>query len=131
MKSARKWRGVAAVVLLLGMGNPLQAAQARFHYVPADANGTMVLQGSSSMAVVGGLLPCPVPPRPNCMMAFRHPRTGQLVRVPLAFPVGTPNIEHRGTDWIIYNYGSYTVGVQFLADGSVDVLYNSGFLRAL
>jgi hypothetical protein len=45
-------------------------------------------------------------------------------------PEGTPRIEHV---WrrIVYNYGSYTVAVLFLPDGSVDVIYNSGLLRGL
>jgi hypothetical protein len=52
------------------------------------------------------------------------------VVVPLALPCGTPVIEHvwRRT---VYNYGSYTVEVRFLPDGSVDVMYDSGLLRAL
>ena len=52
------------------------------------------------------------------------------ITVPLSFPEGTPRIEHRA-DRVIYNYGSYTVEVHFLPDGSVDVVYNSGLRRAL
>jgi hypothetical protein len=45
-------------------------------------------------------------------------------------PDGTPTIEHvwRG---IVYDYGSYTVEVQFQSDGGVDVIYNSGLLRRI
>jgi hypothetical protein len=50
--------------------------------------------------------------------------------VPLALPEGTPNMEYR-TNRILYNYGSYSVAVHFLADGSVDVVYDSGFFRKL
>jgi hypothetical protein len=32
------------------------------------------------------------------------------------------------TNRVVYNYGSYTVEVQFLPDGSANVVYNSGLL---
>ena len=51
-----------------------------------------------------------------------------MVTVPVALPQGTPNIEYLARR-VVYNYGSYTVSVLFLADGSVDVIYNSGFAR--
>jgi hypothetical protein len=63
------------------------------------------------------------------MVTFCHPYTHSNVAVPLALPEGTPNILH-GPDRITFNYGSYAVRVRFLADGSVDVVYDSGFLRA-
>jgi hypothetical protein len=69
-------------------------------------------------------------PTPTCVLTFTHPCTGQAVAVPLYLPAGTPNIEHVYRR-IVYNYGSYTVEVRFLPDGSVDVIYNSGLLRAL
>jgi hypothetical protein len=50
------------------------------------------------------------------------------VTVPLCLPEGTPRVEHV-RDRIVYNYGSYTVEVRFLPDGSVDVLYSSGLFR--
>jgi hypothetical protein len=59
-----------------------------------------------------------------------HPCTGQAVSVPLALPCDTPVIQHVRNS-TVYNYGSYTVEVRFLADGSVDVIYNSGLLRAV
>jgi hypothetical protein len=52
------------------------------------------------------------------------------VIVPLALPEGIPVIEHRNGR-VIYNYGTYTVETVFLPDGTVDVVYNSGLLRAL
>jgi hypothetical protein len=64
-------------------------------------------------------------PRPAYFITYRHPFTGQCVTVPVALPEGTPRIEHRGCR-IIYNYGSYTVEVAFVPDGTVDVIYNSG-----
>jgi hypothetical protein len=69
-------------------------------------------------------------PTATCPLVFTHPCTGEQVRVPVALPAGTPRIEHV---WhrIVFNYGSYTLEVRFLPDGSVDVIYNSGLLRAL
>jgi hypothetical protein len=52
------------------------------------------------------------------------------VTVPLFLPWGTLRIEHV-RDRIVYNYGSFTTQVRFLPDGSLDVIYNNGFLRAL
>jgi hypothetical protein len=70
------------------------------------------------------------PPQPTCRVTFQHPCTGQEVTVPLALPEGTPTIEHV-RQRIVYNYGSYTVEVRFVSDGSVDVIYNSGLLRRI
>ncbi len=71
---------------------------------------------------------CP-PPRPTRLVSFRHPATGQTVTVPLALPEDTPRMEYV-SDRTIFNYGSDTVQVAFLADGTVDVIYTSGLLRA-
>jgi hypothetical protein len=79
---------------------------------------------------VFGTQPDPNPPRPTVMMTYRHPSTGQTINVPLRLPEGTPTVYHR-RDRIVYNYSGYTVQVVFVADGSVDVVYNSGFLRGL
>jgi hypothetical protein len=38
-------------------------------------------------------------------------------------------MEHRA-DRTIYDYGSYTVSVVFLPDGTVSVIYDSGLMRA-
>jgi hypothetical protein len=72
---------------------------------------------------------CELPPA-TCWVKFKHLCTGQAVTVPLALPVGTPVIQHV-RQRIVYNYGSYTVEVRFLPDGSVDVIYNSGLLRRI
>ena len=68
--------------------------------------------------------------RPNYLVTFRHAYTGQLITVPVAFPEGTPRLEYR-RNRIVYNYGSYTVEAVFNPDGSMDMVYNSGFLRPL
>lgn len=131
--------GLTALLLSLWLGCVAQAAVARFHYVPADASGKMIVPATSAYGGAGERLSwfgsvrqaCPQPPRATRMVTFRHPCTGRAVIVPLALPDGTPVIEHRGPMTVVYNYGSYTVEVDFLRDGSVDVVYNSGFLRGL
>jgi hypothetical protein len=70
------------------------------------------------------------PPHPTCKVTLKHPYTGHDVIVPLALPDGTPLIEHV-RQRVVYDYGSYTVQVQFLPDGGVDVIYNSGLLRRI
>jgi hypothetical protein len=131
----RFFGAVVVAIVLFATAGTAAAARARFHYVPADANGRMTLDAASivgpRLSLFGGAQPAEaVPPRPNRLASFRHPCTGRFVTVPLALPEGTPTIEYRGQR-VIYNYGSYTVEIQFLPDGSVDVVYNSGLLRAL
>jgi hypothetical protein len=53
-----------------------------------------------------------------------------MVRVPIAFPIGTPLLEYR-TDSVVYDYGTYSITVRFIEDGSVDVVYRSGLFRSL
>jgi hypothetical protein len=136
MWQSRIWLGalVAAAPLTFLTGTAA-AAQVRFHYVPIDACGRTALQPTGGGA--GETLrwfgrvrePTNVAPRPTHVVTFRHPYTGHNVSVPMALPQGTPRIEYARTR-IVYNYGSYTVEAQFRSDGSVDVVYNSGFLRA-
>jgi len=127
-----------AVGLLLGTGGPAAADQLRLHYVPAGPGGTAALQAqgpggpagerTSFFGIVRESSPCPL--RPNYLVTFRHAYTGQLITVPVTFPEGTPRVEYRANR-IIYNYGSYTVEAVFYPDGSLDMLYSSGFLRPL
>lgn len=122
-----------AALLLLAPAGSAWAARVRLHF------------GAEALCPPTPEAPCPSPecvewlgcfkacsqlPVPNIVKSFQHPCTGQTILVPLALPCGTPTIEHvhRRT---VYNYGSYTVEVRFLPDGSVDVIYNSGLLRAL
>jgi hypothetical protein len=124
-----------AVSLMLTLSaTPARAARVRIHY------------GHDAVCAGAQDGPCPMPedvqwfgvfkpphsevPKPNQWVSFTHPCTGKCIAVPLALPCGTPRIEHV---WhrTVYNYGSYTVEVRFLPDGSVDVMYDSGLLRAL
>jgi hypothetical protein len=123
-----------AVALLLTGASHASAAIARFHYVPNGPNGALTFVPSDPTAgeriSIFGVRADPRPPRPTTMIRYRHPGTGRTLLVPLALPPGTPRIYHR-TNRIVRDYSGYTVQVEFLADGSVDVIYNSGFLRGL
>jgi hypothetical protein len=123
----------AALFMFLASGTA-RAAVARFHYVPASNGGAMILQPATAPQagpLLGLFRASDAPaPRPNQVITFRQPFTGGPVSVPLRLAEGTPNVEYR-TNRIVYNYGSYAIEVQFLEDGSVDVIYNSGLFRAL
>jgi hypothetical protein len=119
-----KWVVVFAAVL--GTTGTAAAARVCFHYGPGEISGAPGQRtswlGAPSEPVAG--MPGPMVP-----VTFQHPFTHAPVTVPLALPPWTPTIEHV-RNRIVYNYGSYAVVVRFLPDGSVDVIYNSGLLRA-
>jgi hypothetical protein len=125
-----------AVVGLLVAGIPCaaRADQIRLHYVATNPGAPATVQPVgpgervSRFGTIREANQCPL--RANYLVTFRHVYTGQLITVPIAFPEGTPQLEHRGSR-IVYNYGSYTITAAFNPDGSVDVIYNSGFLRPL
>ena len=114
------------------------AEQVRFRFVPADANGAMKQVPIGPEKALGELkrglgartFPYPYAVQPNQMVTFRHPFNGRHVTIPLRLPADPPQMVHT-RDRIIYNYGDYTVEARFLADGAVDVVYNSGLLRPL
>jgi hypothetical protein len=120
--------------LLLATPRPAAAERVRFHFVPAAQGPATTLQpaGTGERVSWFGTVrePYNSPQRPTHVVTFRHAYSGQLVSVPMTLPEGTPRIEYRANR-IIYNYGSYTVQAVFLQDGSVDVVYDSGFLRPL
>lgn len=129
------YKALLALPVLFIITPSADAARARYHYVVGDAAGTLVPSAGPSGAtgerrsVLGRCAECN-PPRPTCWKCFRHPCTGQNVKIPLALPEGTPNIYYRNTR-ISFDYGSYNVIIHFLDDGSVDVIYDSGLFRAL
>jgi hypothetical protein len=103
----------------------------RIHFTPADVAGQVTVPGTAEYISRFGTAATQTSPmkRPTHVVSFIHPYTGRQVHVPIAFPVdSTPRVEHR-YNRIIFNYGSDTIEVVFLSDGSVDVVYNSGFLR--
>ena len=128
---------LSAIVLGLA-AQSVRAEVVRYRYVPVDTNGTLApaagaagTAGERSSWYAGPPQPVNGQPRPNFVATFQHPYTGRPVTVPLALPeTSTPRLEHRRGD-VIYNYGSYTVTVRFHPDGSVETVYNSGFLRPL
>jgi hypothetical protein len=127
---------LALIVLAVVAVPPAAAGRLRFHYVPVDVAGNTSLARAGPVAPVGEELtwlgavrrPSLNQPRPTHLVTFRHPYTGREISVPMSFPEGTPQIEHR-LGRVVYNYGSYTVEAHFFRDGSVDVVYNSGLLR--
>ena len=128
--------GLAAAALLLSLSaGQAWAARVRYHYVPGPGGGGFVLADAGgapgerlTWRMTWEPYNCP-PPRITCVASFRHPCTGQSINVPLGLPPDTPRMEYRG-DRTIYDYGSYTVSVVFLPDGTVSVVYDSGLLRA-
>jgi hypothetical protein len=122
-----------AVFGLAVFPNPASAERTRYRYVPTDNRADVTLQFADGerWSYLGTVRrPDMSPPRPTYIMSFTHPATGRHVAVPVALPASTPRIEY-GFRRVTYNYGSYAVAIVFLADGSVEVVYNSGLLRAL
>lgn len=128
--------GFAVVGLWLLAAPDASAARLRYHYGVLDEHGTTILRplnnGSPGERLTWSLrwepYACP-PPRATCMVTFRHPCTGRNLVLPLRLPPDLPRMEYR-SDRVIYNYGLDTVEVQFFSDGSADVIYNNGLLRA-
>jgi hypothetical protein len=135
--SKRIFRLTVVGLLSLWLPGMASADRIRLHYVATNP-GTATLQPAGPGGPAGERVslfgtvrePNSRALRPNYQVTFRHAYTGQLITVPISFPEGTPQLEHR-RDRIIYNYGSYTITAVFNPDGSVDVIYNSGFLRPL
>jgi hypothetical protein len=132
---------ILAIAATLYTSIPGQAAQLRYHYVPVDAAGNTRLApvvqsgggGSPGERVrFLGLIrePATTQPRPTHLVTFRHSFTGHNITVPLTLRPDTPRMAVN-RESVTYNYGSETVEVQFLKDGSVDVVYSSGLLRRI
>lgn len=133
-------RLIVLLVLLCGMAVPSRAAaeQVRFRFAPTGQAGVLTQVPAGPGGAIGerratalsAPQPYPTAVRPNQMVTFRHPFTGANVTVPMRLPESTPLIQHR-PDRVIFNYGSYAVEARFFTDGSVETVYNSGFLRPL
>ncbi len=136
MMGCRAGLALMGILALLASVDEAEAARLRFHYGPTGCRGSaydpagavsVVSERGSWFGVVRE--PCNSRlPRPPQYITYRPPYTGRPVTVPVALPEGTPRIEHRGGR-LVYNYGSYTVEVEFLSDGSADVIYNPGPFR--
>jgi hypothetical protein len=121
----------AAVILFLT--SQTDAARIRYHYVPTGT-GTGEDAGVAQSGAGERLTwrmdwqSCDQPaPRATHLVTFCHPISGKLLTLPLGLPEGTPQMLHS-RNRVTYDYGSYTVEVHFLSDGSADVIYNSGLL---
>jgi hypothetical protein len=122
---------LAALALLLAATTAADAGRVRYHFTPNPAgNGCLKPPAAGERLTLTGWqsYSCP-PPRATQMVSFRHPCTGQTVTLPLALSNSTPRMEYT-RERVIYNYGSDTVEVRFLKDGSADVIYDSGLLRS-
>jgi hypothetical protein len=125
-------------LIVLALPTIAHAELVRFHYAPMDACNTMTQVSAGPDGALGELrrgygvrsLPYPYVVRPNQMVTFRHAFNGRLVTIPMRFPASPPRIEQRA-DRIIYHFAEYDAEARFLPDGSVDVVYNSGFLSPL
>jgi hypothetical protein len=121
----------AAGVLLPATAGPAAAARIRYHYTPeAPSRPCLKAPAAGERLTLRGwqAYNCP-PPKATALVTFRHPCTGQAVTLPLALPASTPRMEYTN-DRVIYDYGSDTVEVSFLPDGSANVVYDTGLLRA-
>jgi len=128
-------RLAAAALVVLAAAGVAEAARVRYHYGVLDERGTTILRpinGSPGERLTWTLrwepYNCP-PPRATRMVTFRHPCTGRNIVLPLHLPLDTPVMEYRANR-TIYNYGTDTVEVHFLRDGTADVIYTSGLVRA-
>jgi hypothetical protein len=129
------WLGAMTLVAVLGSTRTANAARLRYHYVPAACDAVMTLAPSTfgtpgARTTIRGT--CPdnrEPPRATCVKTFRHPCSGRTVNVPLNLP-GNPNVYYR-TNAVLYDYAGDFVEVRFLTDGSVDVIYSTGWLRTI
>src|SRR5204862_368181 len=67
---------------------------------------------------------------PTDLVTFKHAYSGRNITVPLTLRPDTPRMS-VSRDMVSYNYGSERVEVQFLKDGSVDVVYSNGLVRRI
>jgi hypothetical protein len=120
----------AAAGLLLAAAQPAAAARVRYLFTAEPGGNCLKPAAAGERLTLAGWRPysCP-PPRATQVVCFRHPCTGQNVNVPLALPASTPRREYT-RERVIFNYGSDTVEVRFLPDGSAEVIYDSGLLRS-
>jgi hypothetical protein len=132
---------VIAVAVMVCGSAPGQAADLRYHYVPVDAAGNTQLApvvqpgggGSPGERIrfLGFVRePAATQPKPTHLVTFKHSFSARNITVPLTLPPATPRMSIR-RDSVMYNYGSEQVEVQFLRDGTVDVVYSSGLLRRI
>ena len=134
---------VLALAVTLSTSLPGQASQLRYHpWCPGrccgkQQGGARLLNRAAGPVPASecgfiGLIhePAVTQPRPTHLVTFKHSYSGRNITVPLALQPGTPRMA-TNRESVSYNYGSESVEVQFLKDGSVDVVYSSGLLRRI
>jgi len=105
-------------------------------WLPAGSCGAFAPGTVSALFDVAALV-CAKTSAPVTVVAAAAPvagpataATGQPLTLPLHLPIdSTPRMEYR-TDRVVYDYGTGSVQVLFLPDGSAYVVYEDGLLRA-
>ncbi len=131
---------VFGMAVALGLVTTLSAHAdvVRFRYRPVDSCGRMALVKSAS-GVTGQWRPWALgirtanyycEPKATHVVTFSHPCSGRSVQVPIRLPSGTPRIAYQSSA-VVYSYGTYTIRVEFVQSGAVDVVYNSGAFRPI
>ncbi len=129
LRNFLKLTGVASL-LVAGVVPCLRADDGEFRFVRPYGGRTAIWRPRDSFAVIGGQIyysPADLtspPPAPNNWLSFLHPYTHAYVTVPVALPNGMPHM-FQHTDRVSFDYGSVSVVIHFVRDGSVGVSYNS------
>jgi hypothetical protein len=129
----RPFRALAALVLLALAAQAAPAEQIRIRYWPQNSGASTVMKPADAGQPTGvkvsrfGLRTEPYYclPKANCLKTFCHKCTGQNVTLPIYLPAATPRIAHTWSG-ISYQYTNFAVNVNFLQDGSVEVVYADG-----
>jgi hypothetical protein len=129
----RPLSSIIALIVSAVVGGAASAEQIRILYCPQDSGPTTVMKAADPGKPTGvrvsgfGLRrePYYCLPKSNCLRTFCHTCTKQNVTLPLYLPAATPRVAHtwRG---ISYQYTGFAVNVNFLQDGSVEVVYDNG-----
>ncbi|MBM4067544.1 MAG: hypothetical protein FJ271_01160 [Planctomycetes bacterium] len=126
---------LTVVSLLLAHGQA-NAEVVRYRYAP-DACGNLQLvpgpngaPGERSGWLGGTPAPFPRQVIATHVVSFRHSYSRQNVQVPITFPDAAVRME-TVADYVQFTFTSYTIRVIFQPNGSVDVVYNSGWLRPI
>jgi hypothetical protein len=123
-------RWTLAASLLVAWAGAASGQEIHYQYVRLKGNNVMPLPAQPSYVYIRGRVyyfsppPQPVPPAPNTWLEFLHPYSHAYVVVPVNLPNAIPQIENRD-DRVVYKYGGYSVVIQFVRDGSVNVTYQS------
>lgn len=120
----------------VALASQSRAEVVRYRYTP-DASGTLKLIPGPSGApgersAWPGATPAPFPRQAIAthVVRFRHSYSQLDVNVPITFPDSTVRAE-TFAGGVQFTFTSYTIRVVFQPNGTVDVVYNSGWLRPI